>query len=220
MLAFEGCSGIARVDMSNFDIAFGIRCFEGCPAYEGGVYRAAFGSNGSGASANEVVLTVTNVVVHYVTTSVPSTAVTPAEQTGLVNVIAEVTAGGPVVIASTWSEQYDGFADKFGDDFTDALTKPTGKRDGAGHAMLVWQDYVAGTDPTKDDDVFKASITFDKETGEPVISWTPKFDDPNEEERRIYRKFGKVKLNDKDWTELQDGDEDNYNFFKVTVEMR
>jgi hypothetical protein len=31
--------------MSNFDIVFGEECFEGCPAYERAVYKAAFGAN-------------------------------------------------------------------------------------------------------------------------------------------------------------------------------
>ena len=173
---------------------------------------------GGAASANEVALTVTNVVVHYVTTSVQSSAVTPAQQTGLVNIIAEVTSGGPVAISSTWAEQYgDAFTAKFGNDFTVAITKPTGKRDGAGNAMLVWQDFVAGTDPTDEDDVFKADIAFDA-SGNPVISWTPELSEA-ETAKRTYRKFGKVKLNDAEWVEV-DGNEADYNFFKVSVEMK
>ena len=168
-------------------------------------------------SGNAVSLTVTNVVVHYVTQSAISTAVTPAEQTGLVNIIAEVTSGGPVAISSTWADQYPGFEEKFGSDFTAALTKPTGKRDGAGNAMLVWQDFVAGTDPTKEDDVFKADITFDADS-KPIISWTPELSEA-EAAKRNYKKYGKVKLNDAEWT-LIDGNEADYNFFKVSVEMK
>lgn len=148
----------------------------------------------------------------------PSEAVTPPEQTGLVNIIAEVTSGGPVAVSSTWAEQYPNFEARFGSDFTAALTQPTGKRDGAGNAMLVWQDFVAGTDPTKEDDVFKADIAFDDE-GKPVISWTPELI-ASEADKRVYRKFGKVRLNDKDWTEIGDGEEDDYNFFKVSVEIK
>ena len=83
--------------------------------------------------------------------------------------------------------------------------------------MLVWQDFVAGTDPTDEDDVFRASITFDSE-GKPVISWTPELSE-DEVAKRNYKKFGKVKLNDPDWM-LINGDEADYNFFKVTVEMK
>jgi len=76
----------------------------------------------------------------------------------------------------------------------------------------------AGEIRTDEYDVFKASITFDKETGEPVISWTPELS-KEEAAKRVYRKFGKVKLNDVDWSPI-DGDEAQYNFFKVSVEMK
>ena len=218
--AFYGCSSLKTLSIPAGSVeSYGADCFEGCPAYALQLYRSIFGSGAtSGGGADAVTLTVTNVVVHYVTASVPSTAVTPTEQTGFVNIIAEVSAGGPVAISSTWAEQYEGFVAKFGSDFTAALTKPTGKRDGAGNEMRVWQDYVAGTDPTKEEDVFTASITFDGD-GKPVISYTPELS-ATEAAKRTYRTFGKVKLNDKDWIEIVDGEEDNYNFFKVTVEMK
>ena len=84
--------------------------------------------------------------------------------------------------------------------------------------MFVWQDYVAGTDPTKPEDTFKASITFDKDTGKPVISWTPELSEA-EAAKREYKVFGKAKINDKDWT-LVDGDAEDFNFFKVSVGMK
>ena len=219
--AFRGCSSLKIVTMSNFDISFGEGCFKGCPAYERAIYKAAFGANGSGVEANEVSLTVTNVVVHYVSTSVTSEAVTPSEETGLVNIIAEVRAENkPVAISSAWADQYgEAFTAKFGDDFAAAITAQTGKKDGAGNAMCVWQDYVAGTDPTDEDDVFKASITFDKETGEPVISWTPELSE-TEAAKRSYRKFGKVSLKDDDWMPIDGDNAAGFNFFKVTVEMK
>jgi len=173
---------------------------------------------GGVAAASEVTLTVTNVVVHYVTTAAVSEAVTPSEDVGIVSVIAEVSAGKPVAISSEWTARYPGFAAKFGSDFTAAITKPTGKRDGAGNVMMVWQDFVAGTDPTDENDKFTASITFD-EDGKPQIAYSPKFIDEAEAAKRTYKKYGKVKLNDNDWT-LIDGNEADYNFFKVTVEMK
>lgn len=80
-------------------------------------------------------------------------------------------------------------------------------------------DYVAGTDPTDPDDKFIASITFDVQDNKPVISWSPELS-PAEAAKRTYRKFGKVRLNDANWTEIAAGEEENYNFFKVTVEMK
>lgn len=220
--AFFKCTGLTNVIFPDSVTSIGVRAFQAVPAYELALCRMAFGKSGSSSPAaeNEVVLTVTNVVVHYVTNSQVSEAVTPALEgsEGLVNVIAEVSAGGPVAMTKTWAEQYEGFEEKFGNDFAAAITKETGKRDGAGNAMRVWQDFVAGTDPTDEDDVFKASITFD-EDGNTVISWTPELTE-EEAEKRVYRKYGKVKLNDKDWTEIQDGDEGDYNFFKVSVEMK
>ena len=84
--------------------------------------------------------------------------------------------------------------------------------------MLVWQDYVAGTDPTDPDSKFTASITFDAQ-GKPVISYSPELSTA-EAAKRTYRKFGKARLNDANWTEIAAGEEENYNFFKVTVEMK
>ena len=213
--AFSECQEIERITIPESVTSIPFATFANCDKLWANWYKSL--ANGADAS-DSVTLMVTNVVVHYVTQSVPSDAVTPAEETGLVNVIAEVLAGGPVAISSAWAEQYEGFAAKFGSDFTAALTKPTGKRDGAGNAMLVWQDYVAGTDPTKEEDVFTASITFDGD-GKPVISYTPELS-AMEAAKRTYRTFGKVKLNDKDWIEIAEGEEDNYNFFKVTVEMK
>ena len=239
--AFYGCSGLTSVTIPNSVTSIGYCAFENCSRLASVVIPDSVTSIGDDAfrktaydtlvqikinefmrgvgvgSGNAVSLTVTNVVVHYVTQSAISTAVTPAEQTGLVNIIAEVTSGGPVAISSTWADQYPGFEEKFGSDFTAALTKPTGKRDGAGNAMLVWQDFVAGTDPTKEDDVFKADITFDADS-KPIISWTPELSEA-EAAKRNYKKYGKVKLNDAEWT-LIDGNEADYNFFKVSVEMK
>ncbi len=219
--AFSGCGDLERVVISDGVTNIDRSAFDGCGKLWANWYKAM--ANGSAEAASttiptELSLTVTNVVVHYVTASVQSAAVTPPETTGLVTVIAEVTSGRPVAIASTWAEQYPGFETKFGSDFTAALTKLTGKRDGAGNAMLVWQDFVAGTDPTDPDDNFTASITFDAQ-GRPVISWSPELSSA-EAAKRTYRKFGKVRLNDANWTEIAVGEEEDYNFFKVTVEMK
>ena len=130
----------------------------------------------------------------------------------------EVGAGKAVAISEEWAGQYSGFTAKFGSDFGAAVTAQTGKRDGAGNPMFVWQDFVAGTDPTDETDVFRASITFDAATGDPVISWTPELS-PEEAAKRTYRILGKVRLNDPGWTPV-DGNAAAYNFFKVSVEMK
>ena len=132
-------------------------------------HGAGGGSSGGGA-ASVVRLSVSNIVVHYVTQSIPSDAVIPPTTSGIVNVVAEVGSGGAIAIPSEWAAQYPDFETRFGSDYSAALTAETGKTDGAGHPMYVWQDYVAGTDPTDPASVFTASITFDAATGEPVIT--------------------------------------------------
>ena len=37
---------------------------------------------------------------------------------------------------------------------------------------------------------------------------------------RKYTTYGKAKLTDKDWSVVGEGEEANFNFFKVTVEMK
>ena len=95
------------------------------------------------------------------------------------------------------------------------MTKPTGKTGANGAPLLVWQDYVAGTDPTDATSEFSATIDFVE--GHPMVTWSPKVEDAAFP--RVYRIYGKVSLNDADWTELSSDSLDGYNFFKVTVEM-
>ena len=52
-----------------------------------------------------------------------------------------------------------------------------------------------------------------------TISYTPELDDARKAMRK-YTTWGKTSLMDTDWTEVQDGHEAEYNFFKVSVEMR
>lgn len=169
------------------------------------------------ADEQSLVLTVTNMVVSYVLHSVqPELAIPATDDRGFVNIITEVK-GGCVAVPATWSVNYPKFTEKFGTDFTKALAMQTGKKDGAGNPMFVWQDYVAGTDPTKEDDVFAASITI--VDGKVVISYTPELDEARKAMRK-YTTWGKKSLMDTEWTEVQQGSEAEFNFFKVSVEMR
>jgi hypothetical protein len=79
----------------------------------------------------------------------------------------------------------------------------------------VWECYVAGISPTNAAAAFRAVISW--KNGAPEISWEPVLT-PEEAAKRTYRKYGKVKLTDEDWTEIN-CDEASYNFFKVSVEM-
>ena len=180
----------------------------------GGVYLAV---DGEIMGVQQVNMTVTNVVVNYVLNSVqPEFANPPTADTGFVNIITEVK-GGAVAVPSSWAENYPAFESKFGSDFTQALSMKTGKKDGAGNDMFVWQDYVAGTDPTKPEDKFTASITV--VDGKVTVSYTPELDDDRKALRK-YTTWGKKSLLDANWTVVQEGQEAEYNFFKVSVEMK
>ena len=140
----------------------------------------------------------------------------PAEATGFVVVITEI-AGGATAVPDSWPSRFPAYAAKFGSDFAASLTKPTGKKDAAGNALQVWQDYVAGTDPTDVNDVFRATI--DMSGGTPVISWTPVLS-ATEAAKRTYTVFGRKSLLSGDWTPVPSGQEANYHFFKVRVSMK
>ena len=140
----------------------------------------------------------------------------PAEATGFVVVITEI-AGGATAVPDSWPSRFPAYAEKFGGDFAASLTKPTGKKDAAGNALQVWQDYVAGTDPTDLNDVFRATI--DMSGGTPVVSWTPVLP-AAEAAKRTYTILGRKSLLSGDWTPVPSGQEANYNFFKVRVAMK
>ena len=140
----------------------------------------------------------------------------PAEATGFVVVITEI-AGGSTAVPDSWPSRFPSYTAKFGGDFAASLTKPTGKKDAAGNALQVWQDYVAGTDPTDLNDVFRATI--DMSGGTPVVSWTPVLP-AAEAAKRTYTILGRKSLLSGDWTPVPSGQEANYNFFKVRVAMK
>ena len=225
--AFENCRHLETITIPATVKKIDAYAFYGCgrlktvnylgekPVIEG----AAFVGTGveQSSSADVVNVVVSNVIVQYVFNSVqPEFAIPATSDTGFVNIITEVK-GNNVAIPATWAEEYPNFVSKYGSDFTKALTMKTGKKDGAGNEMLVWQDYVAGTDPTNEKDVFAASITI--VDGKVTISYTPELDDARKAMRK-YMIWGKKSLLDTSWTKVPEGDEAKYNFFKVSVEMR
>lgn len=139
-----------------------------------------------------------------------------AEETGFVTVITEIR-GGAVAVPETWAAQFPSYTAKFGADFTASLTKPTGKKDAVGNPLQVWQDYVAGTDPTDINDFFRAEIRIVDNA--PVVSWSPVLP-AAEAAKRVYTIYGRASLLSGDWTPVPSGQESNYNFFKVVVQMK
>ena len=136
--------------------------------------------------------------------------------TGFVVVVTEIT-GGSTAVPDAWPSRFPSYTATFGSDFTASLTKPTGKKDAAGNDLQVWQDYVAGTDPTDVNDLFRATITMSGNT--PVVSWTPALS-ATEAAKRTYTILGRQSLLTGDWTAVPSGQEANYNFFKVRVKMK
>ena len=140
---------------------------------------------------------------------------------------AEVTGGKEIVVDEAWTASLDAqfgagtsaaFVEKFGTDLSAALLKPTGKKNAVGDDMYVWQDYVAGTDPTDPKSQFTAKI--EMVDGEPVVVWSPKLSDA-EAAKRIYTTYGKKTLEaDEPWTPVEAPAQGGWRFFKVGVEMR
>lgn len=138
-----------------------------------------------------------------------------ATPSGFVNVITEIKGGSSVAVPESWTGNYPKFEETYGSNFASAVIRPTGKLAADGSALLVWHDYVAGTDPTDKNSKFTATISF--VGGKPVVKWSPELS-AEEAAKRVYKVHGKAKLTDT-WNEV-DGDEASYNFFKVTVEMQ
>ena len=137
-------------------------------------------------------------------------------------VVVPVGGGKTVTIPTSWFETgkigersvFDpaAFAAKFGTDWAVAAVKPTGKTAADGTPMSVWQDYVAGTDPTSPDDVFRAQIEF--ADGKICIGWTPDLNSNGVE--RIYTVSGRTALGADDWEAPA---RPWHRFFKVAVAM-
>lgn len=85
----------------------------------------------------------------------------------------------------------------------------------------LYESYVAGLDPTDPASTFKTRIEF--RDGKPVVTWEPALNGKDEDGRckktgvRTYRVLGSTDL--KTWSEVDEGEENKFNFFRVNVEM-
>lgn len=142
-----------------------------------------------------------------------------AVPTGFVAVVTEIggASGGAVAVPESWAERFPTYEACFGSDFPASLTRETGKLDASGKPQAVWQDYVAGTDPTVPGDLFKAWI--EMEGGKPRIAWKPILG-TEEADKRKYTIWGRKSLLSGEWESVEDESLENFNFFKVRVEMR
>ncbi len=105
------------------------------------------------------------------------------------------------------------FAARFGTHWQTAALMPTGKRDAAGRDLLVWQDYIAGTDPMDSDSVLRADIAIRDD--EVYVGWTPNLNDDTEN-LRLYKVWGRQELGEGGWKWPAAAKD---RFFKVEVSL-
>jgi len=116
----------------------------------------------------------------------------------------------PVPVPYVWLEPY---VAEFGSgDYEAAANALSGKVQG-GKSTKVWEEFVAGTDPTNETSVLTAKI--DIQDGVPVVTWEPNLNTNSIE--RLYKVYGKETLSStEEWTYPTNS---LHRFFKVTVEM-
>lgn len=87
-----------------------------------------------------------------------------------------------------------------------------------GKGTTLLDEFVAGTDPENPDDVLTASIEI--VDGMVYVDWKPDLNRDSGRNRRLYRVWGRHRLDaEETWVEISPGQESDYNFFKVSVEM-
>ena len=138
---------------------------------------------------------------------------------GAYSTVAE-TQTTPIPVPHVWLDGYPSLLAQCGGDYEAmANAQSPGKDENGkvwanGSPCYIWQDYVAGTDPTKDS-VFTAKIEIVE--GTPIITWEP--DTPELRATRVYRILGNKTLMNGNWTDVTDKDKSEYNFFMVTVDL-
>ena len=122
----------------------------------------------------------------------------------------ELTCTTEVPVELSWIRE------KFGDLGNYYYDYEEKAKETAANGHKVWECYLAGEDPTNALSKFKAQI--EMEDGKPMVSWDP---DLNEGKgkvgKRAYVIMGSADL--KSWFIVPDGQEGDFNFFKVIVGM-
>ena len=126
------------------------------------------------------------------------------------------TTQSPVPVAYTWLNAHPSLLSASGvdGDYEAAAKARTGERDSSGASLMAWYDYLVGTAPEEQDDVFTASIDF--VDGEPVVTWTPDLNEGGLRHLRNYIVEGKTNLTDSAWHSPTNS---SSRFFRVRVEM-
>lgn len=126
----------------------------------------------------------------------------------------KVSKPGTLDVPSDWLANYGLLRDGYQDYAQNLPTKTVG-----GRPFYAWQDYVAGTNPTNTESVFKATVSI--VDGKPVVDWDPKLT-PEEAAKRTYTVYGCSELGGK-WYNADEASAEvksQLRFFKVGVEMK
>lgn len=128
----------------------------------------------------------------------------------------------PVTVPASWVtevlvvrygvETASAFRAQFGENLAEALSRPTGKVDVKGKALTVWDDYVAGTDPT--DLTSRLKMIIEIVDGKVRVSWEPNLNE--DAVTRVYTLYGRRDLGTGDW---EHPIKTTHKFFKVNVSM-
>lgn len=96
----------------------------------------------------------------------------------------------------------------------DGSAQSAASLDPDGDGFTTEEEFIIGTDPTDPESKFTASI--EMVDGKPVITY-----EPDLLEERKYTTWGKKSLSDPDekWQKVNKGEEEEYNFFKISVEI-
>ncbi len=133
---------------------------------------------------------------------------------------------GPAAVAadpdSTFWQKYPDILAAAGGNVEEAKMRPSPGKDGQGkfktngEPVLVWEDFVAGTDPKSDEQL---RVVIEMVGGDPVVTWMPALNGKGVKTGvRTYTVLGAKQL-EGTWTPVATGKESEYNFFKVRVEM-
>ena len=158
--------------------------------------------------------------VSSATVFVSDGAATRAGRTYILTVEAaasQETSTTPVAVPYSWIDEYAAALDPGATgpvpDYERLANMPTGKRNADGSPTYLWQEYVAGTNPTNENDVFTAVI--EMVDSHPVVRWQPDLNSNGLYSVRRYTVLGKASLSDAaDWAPTNS----THRFFKVTVE--
>lgn len=215
--AFAGCSGVTAIVIPNTVTRIGDYAFAGCRGITSIEIPASVATLGN--HAFEGCSQLVQITIRASTIDIGECAFQGCESLARV-VLPKGDGENGFTVPAAWSSQFDKFTSRFGQCFPEALLRKSGKYDSQGRAMYVWQDYVAGTDPTDPSSHFKAHLSITN--GLPVVTCVPELP-PNEKSLREYKVYGCADLFSGDWMDVSgksDIERSAYKFFKVSVEMK